>query len=121
MSSVTATMPQTIPSMVSRLRVRLRASAIHDSPTISFIMLSITAAPESACPAGRAGFRFEGARLQRCRKLQSSWWLLPLRDLGVETKYDFPQGLKPNPPCPRTGTAEAVPFQGLLSVDARDE
>src|SRR5664280_2598462 len=45
----------------------------------------------------------------------------PLRDLGVETKYDFPQGLKPNSPCPRNGTAEAVPFQGLLSVDARDE
>src|SRR5664279_4980811 len=39
----------------------------------------------------------------------------PLRDLGVETKCELPQGLKPNSPRPPNGTAEAVPLQRFLS------
>ena len=58
--------------------------------------------------------RFEGARLQPCRKLLSLWG--PLRDFGVETKCEFSQGLKPNSSRTRNGTAEAVPFQSLLSL-----
>src|SRR5664280_397126 len=38
----------------------------------------------------------------------------PLRNFGVETKCEFPQGLKPNSPRARNGTAEAVPLQSLL-------
>src|SRR5664279_1964300 len=34
----------------------------------------------------------------------------PLRDFGVGTKCEFPQGLKPNSPRTPNGTAEAVPL-----------
>jgi hypothetical protein len=34
----------------------------------------------------------------------------------VETKCEFPQGLKPNSPRTCNGTAEAVPFQSLPSL-----
>ncbi len=47
---------------------------------------------------------------------------LATEDFGVETKRDFPQGLKPNSPGTGNGTAEAVPLQSFLpSVTETDE
>src|SRR6516225_4464456 len=73
MSSVTATMPQTMPSIVNRLRVRLRRSAIQASCTISPATESIDTL--ATCLVTQGLYRIDPRRLPsriHCRQHRDS-------------------------------------------------